>query len=199
MAFCKMFFQPFSRTQLQHNFCKHGQLHAFDINIPKLQRYDINVLLILPEPWISSAGRADLEHLSWFQCNMLFCTYCSSWWTNIQITSWDGGSRIIYVKVNTIMKTQSTFVLCEKFSWNQLTSTSYLDVFSINFSKTSKAVRQGTSVAQDLPVKKAFVPQNLQWFRARPGERMEAENHDVIITTIHSSKNDTLGKKSNFS
>lgn len=58
--------------------------------------------------------------------------------------------------------------------------------FSSNFSKTSKAVGQVTSVAQDLPVKKAFVPQNLQWFRARPGKRMEAENHDVIITTIQS-------------
>lgn len=93
-------------------------------NIPKLERNDFNVLLILPEPWISSAGRADLEHLSWFQSKMLFCTYCSSWWTNIQITCWDGGSRIIYVKVKTIVKTQKARLFhvrsFHEINWHQL-------------------------------------------------------------------------------
>ncbi len=34
-------------------------------NIPTLQQNDVNVLLVLPEPLISSEGRVDLEHLSW--------------------------------------------------------------------------------------------------------------------------------------
>ena len=190
---CKVFQEPFpKKTQPQHNLCKHGQLNA----------YDINVLLILPEPWISSAGRADLEHLSWFQCNlcdMLFCTYCSSWWTNIQITSWDGASKIIYVEVKTIMKTQSTFVLCEKFSWNQLTSPGYLDFYPSSFPKLPRQRGKWRRSHRICPWKKPSFHKISNGSGPDLGKNGSGEPWcDHHHNPIHSQTNDTFWGKNNF-